>query len=405
MSQPVTLAMVLAHLKKHPPTFTDGLIAAKATEILRELGINGPRDTISRPLVNMLRHGKTNGASIHGTGVKGYAVFAALRRLKAIPGVPQEFLKWRAPLNHQRQTRENVHYRKLYYQLIEKLANGEVAKEVTIPMLTPKMLSFFGLDRNPVYDEIQSEADMWWSDQHKEAKRELIAAAIQARFVRLAGARGCGKSLVGEAVKKELRARTDVTLAEPSPVLAGVLSPTHLISAVIQAIKRRREEREEVFSESANPVKRALAMRALMIQERDANRRVVLLIDESHELRADTFKALKRFLDELHLGRRLIGVVLIGQHAEAFNPRAADLSEVTLRMQTFRIEKMNAEIPAYLRFKIERAGGKVSQIITPSGLKAIAERCPFPLDANALFAQLLIEGFREGQKPIGQDEV
>jgi type II secretory pathway predicted ATPase ExeA len=272
-------------------------------------------------------------------------------------------------------------------------------------MLTPDILTFFGLDKNPVYDEIGSEKDIWWSEQHKAALGVLVGAAENARFVRLAGQRGCGKTLVGELAKKQLRANATITLCEPSPVLSGVLTPTHLITTVIQAIKRRREERDEVFAEAASPVKRALSMRSLLVQERHAQRKVVLWIDESHELRADTFKALKRLLDELHGGRRLIAIVLIGQHAEAYNPRAADLSEVTLRMQTFRIEKMNTEIPAYLRFKIERAGGVVSKIITKQGLEAIAERCPFPLDANALFAQLLIEGKADQVRPIGEDEV
>lgn len=154
-------------------------------------------------------------------------------------------------------------------------------------------------------------------------------------------------------------------------------------------------------------MKRALAMRYHLVQQRKAKRKIVLWIDEAHELRPETFLALKRFLDEVTgLGQRLLGVILIGQNPEtAYNPRARDLSEVTLRLQTFRIAPMNAEMPDYLRFKIARAGGTVSEIITPAALKIIGERCPFPLDANALFASLLIEGYREKTKPIGRDEV
>lgn len=186
-----------------------------------------------------------------------------------------------------------------------------------------------------------------------------------------------------------------------------MLTETHLITSVIQSIKRRVDGRDEVYAEAQSPAKRALAMRYLLIQQKRANRKVVLWIDEAHELKANTFLALKRFLDEVDgLGRRLLGVILIGQNPEAsYNPRTRDLSEVTLRMQTFRIGPMNDEMPRYLAHKIQRAGGAVSDVITPSALKAIGARCPFPLDANALFAQLLIDAYGDRKKPIALDRV
>ncbi len=403
MPQP-TMKQVLAHLAAHKPTVPDGLIAGRATTLLRAWGNHGQRDRISRSLVCMVRRGTARRAG----GTKSLAIWEAMVALKLIPGVPAEVRRGVDRPTPQHDASRAVYWRKKAAALEARLRGLEPDEEVKeVPMLTPPILRYFGFARNPVFDEIRSPADVWWSAQHKAAREILLDAAEEARFVRLAGPRGAGKSLVAEDTKAQLAKRDDVILVEPSPTLSGVLNELHLVTAIIQAIKRKVDARDEVFPESQNPVKRALAMRYHLVQQKRAKRKVVLWIDEAHELRANTFLALKRFLDEVAgLGQRLLGIVLIGQTPEAaYNPRARDLSEVTLRLQTLRIQPMNAEIADYLRFKIQRAGGTVSEVITPKALAMIGERCPFPLDANAVFAQLLIDGYGDRVKPIGRDEV
>lgn len=403
MAPTVTMRDVLAHLARHPLKLADGDLAARATRQLRSWGLADQHDVVSRPLVNMLRHGKAKRAA----GIKAQAVWQVLANLKLIPGVPIEALTYHAP-TPRRAANENYRWKQKYEALVARLRGGERPEEVReVPMLTAAVLRYFGFAHNPVFDEIKSGKDVWWGKQHQEARALLIEAAAEGRFVRLAGRRGAGKSLVAHAAKEDLARREELILVEPSPTITGVLTEMHLITSILQAIKRRVDGRDEIFAEAQSPAKRALAMRYLLIQQRKANRRVVLWIDEAHELRAPTFLALKRFLDEVEgLGRRLLSIVLIGQNPEAaYNPRARDLSEVTLRLQTYRLGPMHDEIPDYLRFKIARAGGTTAEVIAPSALKALAARCPYPLDANVLFAQLLLEGYAEKTKPIGRDAV
>lgn len=399
-----TLAEVLQYLKTHPPRVADAVIAERATQFLRRWGINGRHDRVSRPLVCMLRRGQARRAA----GIKARAIWEAMAALRVVPGVPQEVLTFHAP-TPRREANRAYYWRQQYEALRATLRGGALENEIKeVPMLTPAMIRWFGFERNPVFDEVRSSRDIWWGAQHKEAKGILIDAAESGRFVQLAGRRGSGKTLVAAAAKEELLQREDLILAEPSATITGVLTEMHLLTAVIQAIKRKTEGRDELFIEAQNAAKRALAMRYLLIQQRKANRKVVLWIDEAHELKAGTFLALKRFLDEMDgLGRRLLGIVLIGQHPDAsYNPRARDLSEVTLRLQTYRLEPMQEEISDYLRFKIQRAGGSLAEVITPAALKAIAARCPYPLDANVLFAQLLIEAYDvHKEKPIGREHV
>jgi len=405
MAEPWTLARALAHLKARPPKVADAAIAERATKLLRTWGVENQRDRVSRPLVNMIRRGRARKAA----GIKARAVWETLVAINAVPAVPAELLAAHAP-TPARVADRAYYWRTKYKQLEAQLRGGRVVLErevPEVPMLTDAMLKYFGLKKNPFFEEIESEKDVWWGTQHKEARSALIDAAERLAFVRLAGPRGSGKSLVGAAVKTELARRESVILVDPSPTISGVLSETHILTAVIQAIKRHLAAREELFPEAQSPSKRSLQMRFLLKQTKQAGRKVILFIDEAHELRAATFLALKRFLDEVDgIGRRLLGIVLIGQNPEAaYNPRARDLSEVTLRLQTVQMRPMNDEIAKYLAFKIERAGARVSDVITAAGLKAIAERCPYPLDANAMFASLLIKSFAENDKPIGRDEV
>ena len=400
-----TLKMAREHLARNGKAgVTDVLIAERATAIVRTHGWTGSRDRVSRPLVNMIRRG----ASAGRRGLKVWAIWEALRQLKLIPALPAEVTAWTKSAGFRDRNPGSVTYwRDRFYQIKAQLAVGGADDVKEVPVLTPAMLRYFGLERNPVFDEIRHSKDVWWGRQHQEAKAVLIDAAEEGRFVRLAGRRGAGKSLVAQAVQEELRRREDLIIVEPSAVITGVLTETHLLSAVIQAIKRRVDGRDELFAEPQNPTKRALAMRYHLVQQRKAGRRVVLWIDEAHELQAKTFIALKRFLDEVEgLGRRLLSVILIGQNPEAaYNPRARDLSEVTLRLQTYKLQPMHDEIPDYLRFKLQRAGANVSEIISPAALKALAQRCPYPLDANVLFAELLIRAYAEKEKPIGREYV
>jgi type II secretory pathway predicted ATPase ExeA len=397
MGKTWTMREAVAHLKAHPPRTTDRAIAARATNIL--LGWGGaPTDAVSRPLVCMVRRG--TGVGNGHKGFKVRAIWEALRLLGVIPQLPAEIQAADAP------SKSSMAYLRAKLRRLESTQrHGQ--EVVDIPMLTKPMLKYFGFDRNPVYDEIRSPRDLWWGRQHLEAKAILVEAAEEARFVRLAGRRGAGKSLVWNEVRESLRLRDDIVLVEASAVISGTLTETHLITTVIQAIKRKLDGRDEVFPESQNPAKRALAMRYLLLQQKRANRKVVLAIDEAHDLKAQTFLALKRFLDEVDgVGRRLLGIILIGQNPEAaYNPRARDLSEVVLRLQTYRLQPMNDEIPDYLRWKIQRAGAKVGEIITPAALKAIGTRCPYPLDANAQFAQLVIDAYGAHEKPIGREMV
>jgi type II secretory pathway predicted ATPase ExeA len=392
-----TIAEAVAHLKRTRPRVKDGAIAVLATRILREQASTLPGEGVSRPLVNMVRRGKAKAKH----GMKVWAVWQALRQLGLVPAVPLEVAGW---------TTRSKYYAKRTTRASPRAAAGLQRDDIKeVPVLTATILRWWGFDpnRNPVFDEMRGDKDMWWGRQHTEAKSVLLDAAARSQFVLLAGRRGAGKTLVGRQAREELRQDDNVVLIEPSPVMSGVMTVNHLVTAIVQGIKRFREQRDEVYAVARDPMRRTLAMTYLLRELRRDGRRSVLWIDEAHDLQADTFLSLKRLLDDVDgAGRRLLSIILIGQHPNlAYNPRQRDLSEVMGRLQTYTLRPMHDEIADYLRHKIDRAGGKVSEVITPTALRALASRCPFPLDANVNLARLLIEGYEWKVKPIDRDRV
>ncbi len=391
----------VAHLKKHRPSMPDREIADRATQILRERGVIKNGDCVSRSLVAMVRLGERN----QSRSWKTRAVWEAMKVMHLVPAIPEELRDEGALKSTRTAANDAEAWQRKYLELARRVGLEESVKEV--PVLTPPMLRYYGFRQNPVYDEIRAVEDIWWGEQHKEAKSVLHEAVREGRFVRLSGRRGAGKSIVGYLVRRELAKQDDVVIVDPGSVITGVIREMDVVTAVIQALQRRIHGRDEVYPEAQSRAKRVQAMRYFLAQARRSNWRVVVWIDEAHQLRAETFLALKRFLDEVDANfRRLLAVVLIGQNLEVSpRSRVADLSEVTLRLQTYTIAPMNAEMPDYLRFKIRRTGADVKDVVTPKALAAIAERAPYPLDANAIFAQALIDVYREKDKPIRQEHI
>jgi type II secretory pathway predicted ATPase ExeA len=392
MAKTFTVKDAVAHLKKHRPSQSDKAVAERATAIFRKWG---GAERVSRPLVCMLRNGQTGGKG----GMKNRAVWQALVEIGALPQLPDE--------QQQREANPQlVSMRRQLLRLRAKLRNRD-QEVVEIPMLTKPVLQYFGFKRNPVFEEIRSSEDLWWGKQHEAAKNALIDAAMEGGFVALVGKRGGGKTMVYSEVRDTLKRRDDVVLAETTAAIVGLLTEVHLMTAIIQGLNHRTHGRDQVYSQAHDSQSRALQMRYLLLQAKRANRKVVLVIEEAHELRAATYLALKRFLDERDgVGQRLLSVILIGQNAEpTSNRHTRDLSEVALRLQTFRLQPMHDDIADYLRFKIQRAGAKVSDVIQPAALKALAKRCAYPLEANSKFAQLLIDAWAEREKPIERRRV
>ncbi|EBA1658102.1 hypothetical protein HW82_27600, partial [Salmonella enterica] len=102
----------------------------------------------------------------------------------------------------------------------------------------------------------------------------------------------------------------------------------------------------------------------------------VLIIEEAHSLPVPTLKHLKRFLELEHGFKRLLSIILIGQQElrDKLSERSASVREVVQRCEMVRLEPLGDDLEAFLAFKFERAGRKVSEFIDESGIQAIRDK-------------------------------
>jgi type II secretory pathway predicted ATPase ExeA len=363
------------------------VLARHAQAILQRWGRLG---SIGHSHVHQVIHGQRSSAR-HWSS---QAIWEALVEARVVPEVPREVLADREALI--RREPGTLKYAHEQIRLQRQLRAAGADKEVrAVPHLSRSVREHFGLKRDPFHNEIREREDYWWGKPLLRARDQLAEAIEEGPcFTRLAAPRGAGKTQIAEWVRG--RAQQNGTLiVQPPSFLTGTLQPADVMTEIILALARWERGNGEVIVRASH-IRRAHQMRYFLSAVRERDKRVVLWFEESHDLNARAFKALKRFWEEKDAGGdRLLSIVLIGQNPEQFG-----LEEVTKRLATIRIPPMHREIPNYIAHKIERAGGKVGRIFDDLALREIGTRCPYPLDANALCAELMIEAWKEGESRV-----
>lgn len=391
----MTLKDAIARIRAHRSEFSSALLARRATEILTRWERPG------RVMANHVRQMITSPGHAPGKGWKGQAIWEALVAERIVPELPREvqenrqnLRRWEPRWRSYWQQRATI----LEHRLKELGAHREV-KEV--PMLPRAVRKHFGLTRDPFHDEIRTLEDRWWGDTHTAVRDQLLEALEDgAPFIRVAGPRGAGKTQIGEEVLRRL-AKNGTLVVRPPTHWLHVLNPGDLVTEIVVALATWETGRAaHEITVRASHVRRTHQMRFYLRAAAEKGKQVVLWIDEGHDLPRETQKVLKRFWEETDAqGRKVLGIVLIGQNPEL------TLEELTKRLATIRIPPLHEEIPGYVKHKLARAGGNPGRIITDRALRALAKRCPYPLDANAMMAELLIQAHREQEKMIDLDLV
>ena len=246
----------------------------------------------------------------------------------------------------------------------------------------------FGLFNNPfaagaLYDEDGQPRlnHIFLSRAHASAKMVLMQAATGAGFVAIYGAPGTGKST--------LRARALADAAElTEPYRMVVVNPAN--------IERRKMELGHVVQEllrqlTDDPIPQATNARDAKLEEvllryHKDRHRVVLLIEEAHELRPELIKDLKRLHEGRHGFIPLLGIILIGQpelRVKLDPSRNPLLTEVALRAVKVELPALSdGEVRAYLASRLALVGdAHVDRIFTPDAVQAV-ERLLTPSGAR-----------------------
>jgi len=242
--------------------------------------------------------------------------------------------------------------------------------------LHPSTRKHFGMFRDPFADEsIQSHEDMYVSPDIRYVREAMFQTAKHGGLLAVVGESGAGKTtLLRDLEDRIVRENQPITLVKPY-VLAmedndqrgKTLKATHIAEALMAAVAPLEKPK-------SSPEARFAQLHKALKDSHAAGYRHCLVIDEAHSLPIPTIKHLKRFF-ELELGfKKLLSIILIGQPElkAKLSERDAAVREVVQRCEIVELAPLDGGRPdEYLKFKFDRAGKPVVEVIDPSGIDAM----------------------------------
>ncbi len=252
-------------------------------------------------------------------------------------------------------------------------------------------LDFYRLNREPFH--ITPDPDFLFpSPSHNEALASIVYGVEKRKgFVALTGEVGTGKTTILRAYLR----REEGTDIRPIYLFHPDLSFRDLV------IKLSRELGLETGESSTSELLECL--QGQLIDEYRENRTPVLIIDEAQNMPIETLEQL-RMLTNLETSKdKLLQVVLVGQ------PELEEiLDQHSLRQLKQRISVRSTiqpltptEAAAYVRSRVERAGGEAKYLFSDSAIKEIVRLSNgIPRTINTLCDNALIAGYGMQQRPV-----
>ncbi len=140
-----------------------------------------------------------------------------------------------------------------------------------------------------------------------------------------------------------------------------------------------------------------------LIREYARGNNIVLLIDEAQGLPEETLEGLRLISNLETSTEKLLQIVLVGQPELAAKLDRYELRQLKQRIavQAVLSPLTREESREYLRFRLEKAGGRAEDIFTPRALERIVRRAKgIPRALNILADNALVTGFGYQRKPI-----
>lgn len=252
-------------------------------------------------------------------------------------------------------------------------------------------LDFYRLNREPFH--ITPDPDFLFpSPSHNEALASIVYGVEKRKgFVALTGEVGTGKTTILRAYLR----REEGTDIRPIYLFHPDLSFRDLV------MKLSRELGLDTGDASTSELLESL--QGQLINEYRENRTPVLIIDEAQNMPIETLEQL-RMLTNLETSKdKLLQVVLVGQ------PELEEiLNQHSLRQLKQRISVRStiqaltpAEAAAYVRSRIERAGGEPKHLFSDSAIREIVRLSKgIPRTINTLCDNALIAGYGMQQRPV-----
>ena len=252
-------------------------------------------------------------------------------------------------------------------------------------------LAFYGLRKEPFHITPDPEF-LYLSPSHKEAYAAVVYGVKQRKgFVTLTGEVGTGKTTVLRSYLKKL----DREEARPIYLFNPDLTFRELLCMLLHEMGMESEGRSEAWM--------LQWFHWALIQEFQANRNVVVIIDEAQNMPVETLEKLRMLTNIETAKEKLLQIVLVGQPELQEKLNLHSLRQLKQRVaMSARIRSLTkAEAKAYMRHRITQAMGSTERLFDAAACRALVRHGKGnPRQINILCDNALVTGFGYQQRPV-----
>ena len=252
--------------------------------------------------------------------------------------------------------------------------------------------AFFSLTENP-FSISPNPKYLYMSDRHTEALTHLVYGLRDGGgFVLLTGEVGTGKTTVSRCLRQQLPDDTDLAF-----ILNPSLSTEELLASICDAFQLP-------YAQPATLKTLFDALHHFLLQNHQAGRRTLLVIDEAQHLMPDVLEQLRLLTNLETDDAKLLQIVLIGQpelQELLRQPLLRQLAQrITARYHLLPLD-LN-DVDSYVRFRLQVAGC-LQPIFTPSAIRALHRLSGgIPRVINLICERALLGAYAAGRERINE---
>jgi general secretion pathway protein A len=244
---------------------------------------------------------------------------------------------------------------------------------------------FYGF-REPPFNITPDPRFLFFSDRHREAYNHVLFGIRERKgFIQITGEVGAGKTTLCRALLEELGPDYVTAL-----ILNPCLNPTQLLRAILTEFGMKPGKTDRVACLSM--------LNDFLLEQLEAGRDVVLLIDEAQDLDSDLLEQV-RLLSNLETDqRKLLQIVLLGQPElrEKLNDRSLRQLRQRITVRYHLTPLSRVEMARYIQHRLQVVGANGRPAFTPWALRTIYRYTKgIPRLVNAVCDKALLAGFVE----------
>ena len=252
--------------------------------------------------------------------------------------------------------------------------------------------AFYGLREKP-FSLSPNPRFLFLAESHREALAHLLYGIDEGEgFIAITGEVGTGKTTICRTLLERLGSDTEVAfLFNPSA------SGGELMRAIASEFGLDIAEK--------TPAELGEDLNRFLLEKKHEDHRVLLIVDESQNLSAETLEQLRLLSNLETASSKLIQILLLGQPELDRKLETSELRQLRQRIGVrWRLEPLSlAETGEYIRYRLRIAAGAERDLFEPAAVREVYRRSGgVPRLINILCDRSLLAGYAEGETRISR---